>query len=475
KLLFCCAKNSVLNSTLETSIRVQVSSVPRVLLDYGASIRKDRIKEGDDIYLNCHISASPQTFRESWFYQGELLDKTSGLFSFHENSLVIRNVTKERQGDYSCSATNSEGTGFSNIIKLQVQFPPVCEKIHHSLVARKGERRLYECPVTSNPKPFKYRWSLQAGGVVRILEHESRTPDIWFSPNTDSDYGALVCWGENTLGVQQSPCIINLIQTGVPEPVKDCRSNISSLNVIFSCIPGYSGGEQQHFLLKLNLSRGQDSNRIELVSSQSPFFIVKDLPPGASMVVSIVAVNLNGESTPVNLVMNVPESNHLERHVREKSKPSSLLWVLLTIASTLGLVTVLISVLIRVVVLYIRRRRLASARVEADHQMSEMNFTPVDEAVKHPQLWRYSQGLSQEDLILNLHPGVTYVSPFYTLPRHQPGHPCSSRGCTRCTRYTRPSSFHSPFHNNMDSLFLLEECGHSNPDRCSVRSLDVAL
>ncbi|XP_023334497.1 nephrin isoform X2 [Eurytemora carolleeae] len=121
KLLFCCAKNSVLNSTLETSIRVQVSSVPRVLLDYGASIRKDRIKEGDDIYLNCHISASPQTFRESWFYQGELLDKTSGLFSFHENSLVIRNVTKERQGDYSCSATNSEGTGFSNIIKLQVQ------------------------------------------------------------------------------------------------------------------------------------------------------------------------------------------------------------------------------------------------------------------------------------------------------------------------------------------------------------------
>jgi len=26
-----------------------------------------------------------------------------------------------------------------------------------------------------------------------------------------------------------------------------------------------------------------------------------------------------------------------------------------------------------------------------------------------------------------------------------------------------------------DSLFLLEECGHSNPDRCSVRSLDVAL
>ncbi len=128
------------------------------------------------------------------------------------------------------------------------------------------------------------------------------------------------------------------------------------------------------------------------------------------MVVSIVAVNLNGESTPVNLVMNVPESNHLERHVREKSKPSSLLWVLLTIASTLGLVTVLISVLIRVVVLYIRRRRLASARVEADHQMSEMNFTPVDEAVKHPQLWRYSQGLSQEDLILNLHPGSTLTS-----------------------------------------------------------------
>lgn len=35
-----------------------------------------------------------------------------------------------------------------------------------------------------------------------------------------------------------------------------------------------------------------------------------------------------------------------------------------------------------------------------------------------------------------------------------------------------------PFINEsyfQDSLFLLEECGHSNPDRCSVRSLDVAL
>ena len=48
---------------------VYILAVPRVTLEYGTSIQADRIKEGDDIYLTCHISASPLTFRESWYYK----------------------------------------------------------------------------------------------------------------------------------------------------------------------------------------------------------------------------------------------------------------------------------------------------------------------------------------------------------------------------------------------------------------------
>ena len=40
--------------------------LPRAKAQFGANLDSDNIKEGDDVYFECHIDANPKASRVSW-------------------------------------------------------------------------------------------------------------------------------------------------------------------------------------------------------------------------------------------------------------------------------------------------------------------------------------------------------------------------------------------------------------------------
>ena len=59
--------------------RCRVTDVPRVRLELGRNLEGDHIREGIDVYFDCHVTARPSAFRLVWRHQVRLfsLDKTA--------------------------------------------------------------------------------------------------------------------------------------------------------------------------------------------------------------------------------------------------------------------------------------------------------------------------------------------------------------------------------------------------------------
>jgi hypothetical protein len=45
---------------------LSVADVPQVVLSLGSSLNATNLKEGDDVYFECNIRASPKPYKISW-------------------------------------------------------------------------------------------------------------------------------------------------------------------------------------------------------------------------------------------------------------------------------------------------------------------------------------------------------------------------------------------------------------------------
>lgn len=49
-----------------TSALLCLSDVPTAVLSYGPSLNPKNIKEGDDVYFECHVKSNPQIYSVTW-------------------------------------------------------------------------------------------------------------------------------------------------------------------------------------------------------------------------------------------------------------------------------------------------------------------------------------------------------------------------------------------------------------------------
>lgn len=75
------------------------------------------------------------------------------------------------------------------------------------------------CEVEANPPEVKFSWRFNSTlGILDLLPSNIMTEGVRsvaaFTPATEHDYGNLLCWAKNELGLQQIPCIYNLTPTG---------------------------------------------------------------------------------------------------------------------------------------------------------------------------------------------------------------------------------------------------------------------
>ncbi|KAI5643163.1 immunoglobulin domain-containing protein [Phthorimaea operculella] len=156
---------------------------PVLTLSLSSTLNPHDIKEGDDVYFECNVRANPQEHRISWYrncnvranprehriswYRNDkpvIQNMTSGII-LSTRSLVLQKVTRRDAGGYSCKAANARGETSSEIVKLRVQYAPVCAEVTPQVVgAALDEALRVRCSVHADPADVAFLWQFNNSG-----------------------------------------------------------------------------------------------------------------------------------------------------------------------------------------------------------------------------------------------------------------------------------------------------------------------
>ncbi|XP_071533705.1 uncharacterized protein [Panulirus ornatus] len=375
-MLICQATNEKLpDQAVQDSRLLSVSYLPLVNVHLGRSLDPLRIKEGDDVYFECSVKAKPAIFKVAWKHNDIELLAGDGVF-VSNMSLVVQRVTRAHGGNYTCEATNIKGTSSSPPLHLDVKYAPVCaqqQKVQHSVA--KLENAEISCRVHANPPTVTFRWTFNntaeaidvPDGRFVVVGTESR---VNYTPMNELDYGTLLCWANNTIGIQDHPCVFHIVAAGKPDPPHNCRVfdvTISSLQV--TCLAGDDGGLTQNFLLQV-YQIGSTSPVVE-VTRASPSFSVANLRPATAYKIIIAAINDKGASRVTELkayTVRVPETREetSAEPTRDRDRGSSVPLALVVG----GVVTGVPLVVVIAVLLWLRLFRRSTAGGARERRLS---------------------------------------------------------------------------------------------------------
>ncbi|KAI8129944.1 hypothetical protein FF38_11844 [Lucilia cuprina] len=310
KYLTCRAENQFIEgSAIEDKWRLVVHYQPTAHLKMGSSLNPDDIKEGDDVYFECVIQSNPKPYKMSWFHNGkELHHNISAGIILSDQSLVLQSVSRASAGDYTCLAVNSEGKGTSNPVTLRIRYAPICSTDHDELLgALKHETLALKCEVDASPPADSFHWTFNSSGEqtelpARLHSSETGMSRLNYTPTTDLDYGTISCWARNSIGMQKSPCVFQIVAAGRPFPLQNCSiTNQSADSLQVDCIEGFDGGLPQSFMLELvELNNLRLARNITLQHTNSPVtFFIDNLDPSATYRMIIFAINAKGRSEPI--------------------------------------------------------------------------------------------------------------------------------------------------------------------------------
>ncbi|KAG8177765.1 hypothetical protein JTE90_011103 [Oedothorax gibbosus] len=221
KSVTCKASHPTLEmEPIADTVSLNVHFVPQLMLALGTSNQNyPAIKEGTDVYFECNIKANPPVSEVTWFVDDEqvLTNVTRGVL-VNNQSLILQKVEKEDRGMYRCHAVNSEGEGESDVVKLDIQYSPVCrfpDVLTFNVV--QGEPVNITCDVEADPKPTAFQWTLNntLRGTVDLKRGRPRAFNVLqYAPRYLGEYGTIMCWGKNDAGVQRVPCISHVVPEG---------------------------------------------------------------------------------------------------------------------------------------------------------------------------------------------------------------------------------------------------------------------
>ncbi|KAG8262262.1 hypothetical protein J6590_055468 [Homalodisca vitripennis] len=267
---------------------------------------------------------------------------------------------------------------------------PVCRPGQQWTVpaARQDPARI-TCEVEANPaNNLQFSWKFNNSLKTEDIADSSFTVDrtrstATFTPFTDTDFGSLLCWAKNELGVQREPCVYNIVPAaGRPEPLGNCTIvNQTADSLLVECDPGHDGGLPQLFVLEVY--DVTDRSLVHNTTSRSPVFLVTDLPPGLELDLVLYSANSKGRSQPSLL------HAYTLRSAARRSVISPVMMHMTPVLGVLaGAVITFICVLIAIVVV-IRLRKssfLEKKRHKNTASCSHTSSDSVDSLDKNPDI-----------------------------------------------------------------------------------------
>lgn len=83
----------------------------------------------------------------------------------------------------------------------------------------KGETAKVACEIESNPPPNDYIWKFNNTGESIDIPSSRYTAEgshsvVSYTPNSEHEFGTLLCWAKNQLGTMHHPCAYHIIPAG---------------------------------------------------------------------------------------------------------------------------------------------------------------------------------------------------------------------------------------------------------------------
>ncbi|KAH8276880.1 hypothetical protein KR026_002075 [Drosophila bipectinata] len=256
-MLKCEGSNPRLqNSAIEDSLMMNVIYPPQVTLSLGSTLRPDDIKEGDDVYFECHIKSNPKEHRIMWSHDGQpVTQNVSWGIIISTRSLVLQRVGRVHSGFYACSAANDRGETQSAPVNLRIRYAPVCSSSTITVIGASLEEAVpIPCRVNSDPPEIDFEWTFSSSGehfevpsghyatiqdptmtttsdVRRTVVESNEThfesyvetiSELIYTPKGERDYGTLACYGRNAIGKQSDPCVFQVVPAAKPGALRNC-------------------------------------------------------------------------------------------------------------------------------------------------------------------------------------------------------------------------------------------------------------
>ncbi|XP_037943815.1 synaptogenesis protein syg-2-like [Teleopsis dalmanni] len=254
-MLRCEGSNPRLqNSALQDAVMLNVMYPPQVTLSLGSTLKPDDIKEGDDVYFECHIKANPKEHRITWSHDGvPVSQNVSWGVIISTRSLVLQRVGRVHAGFYACSAANDRGETQSALVNLRIRYAPVCGTNAVVVIGASLEEAVpIPCRVNSDPPEIDFEWTFSSSGEhfevpsghYATIQEATTTGDIHrtiveandthfetyvetvseliYTPKGERDYGTLACWGRNSIGKQSEPCLFQVVPAAKPGALRNC-------------------------------------------------------------------------------------------------------------------------------------------------------------------------------------------------------------------------------------------------------------
>ncbi|XP_065369679.1 uncharacterized protein side-VI [Calliphora vicina] len=282
--------------------------IPTLQLDLGSNLNPEDIEEGDDVYFECKVHANPAAYKVIWKHNNQIIqhNQRAGVI-VSSGDLALQGVTRHQAGNYTCTASNVEGDGDSNVVELKVMYKPICRPDQKKIygVARNEAAEIL-CEVDAFPPPENFKWSFNNTAETFDMPqsgfraHSAQGSTLTYTPVKEMDFGTIMCWADNNVGQQKEPCVFHLIAAGKPEMPSNCTVvNQTSDSLEVYCIEGFDGGLRQWFLLEI--FDQQTATLQANISSKYPVLSVNALDSGRFFKIFVYAVNLRGRSEPVLL------------------------------------------------------------------------------------------------------------------------------------------------------------------------------
>ncbi|XP_050673042.1 nephrin-like isoform X2 [Leptidea sinapis] len=249
--------------TLEDSIMLEVLYPPIPQISLIEPKEPRLLREDEDAVLLCSADASPPAYNFSFYKDFEdhlVRDDPIGGISVEGPKIYLRGLRRHHSTRYKCRAWNSEGSGLSEPISINILSRPECSagSVVQQLAGAPGGEVRARCsvsaPSTRDAGPLRFYWTYN--GTKDVLPIPASNVTVMGSTSSvihglpqldsDQDLGWLACWASNDVGNQREPCLFRIMPAAYPEPPNNCEVEDGFIR----CEPGHDGGLPQRFILE---------------------------------------------------------------------------------------------------------------------------------------------------------------------------------------------------------------------------------